>query len=203
MLKKVADYFSTGRMTVISGVFLALSLALLITKNFVELNVSPYLDPAWGAIVISGFPLAYLAFSRLFKQRWISSALLITIAMISALAIGQVFAAGEVAFIMAIGEILEDKTTQRARKGINKLINMTPQTGRVFYEENGATVEKVIPAEDIRAGMNLRVLAGETIPVDGKILSGTTSVDQSIMTGESLPVDKYEGDEVFCGTINC
>ena len=86
MLKKVADYFSTGRMTVISGVFLALSLALLITKNFVELNVSPYLDPAWGAIVISGFPLAYLAFSRLFKQRWISSALLITIAMISALA---------------------------------------------------------------------------------------------------------------------
>ena len=203
MLKKVADYFSTGRMTVISGVFLALSLALLITKNFVELNVSPYLDPAWGAIVISGFPLAYLAFSRLFKQRWISSALLITIAMISALAIGQVFAAGEVAFIMAIGEILEDKTTERARKGINKLINMTPQTGRVFYEENGATVEKVIPAEDIRAGMNLRVLAGETIPVDGKILSGTTSVDQSIMTGESLPVDKYEGDEVFCGTINC
>ena len=203
MLKKIADYLSKGRMTIVSGVFLALSLALLIVKNFVELNISPYLDPAWVTVVISGYPLAYLALSRLFKQRWISSALLITIAMVAALAIGQVFAAGEVAFIMAIGEILEDKTTERAKKGINKLINMTPQTGRVIYEENGATIEKVIPAEEIKTGMKLRVLAGETIPVDGKILSGTTSVDQSIMTGESLPVDKSEGDEVFCGTMNC
>ena len=203
MLKKIADYLSKGRMTIVSGVFLALSLALLIVKNFVELNISPYLDPAWVTVVISGYPLAYLALSRLFKQRWISSALLITIAMVAALAIGQVFAAGEVAFIMAIGEILEDKTTERAKKGINKLINMTPQTGRVIYEENGATIEKVIPAEEIKTGMKLRVLAGETIPVDGKILSGTTSVDQSIMTGESLPVDKSEDDEVFCGTMNC
>lgn len=203
MLKKIAEYLGKGKMTVISGVFLALSLVLLIVKNFVELNISPYLDPAWVTVVISGYPLVYSALQRLFKQRWISSALLITIAMVAALAIGQVFAAGEVAFIMAIGEILEDKTTERAKRGINKLIDMTPQTGRAIYEENGATVEKVIPAEEIKAGMKLRVLAGETIPVDGKILSGITSVDQSVMTGESLPVDKYEGDEVFCGTMNC
>ena len=203
MLKKIAEYLDKGKMTVISGAFLALSLVLLIVKNFVELNISPYLDPAWVTVVISGYPLVYSALQRLFKQRWISSALLITIAMVAALAVGQVFAAGEVAFIMAIGEILEDKTTERAKRGINKLIDMTPQTGRAIYEENGAIVEKVIPAEEIKAGMKLRVLAGETIPVDGKILSGTTSVDQSVMTGESLPVDKYEGDEVFCGTMNC
>lgn len=203
MLKKIADCFSKGRMTIVAGVFLLMSLALLIAKNFVELNISSYLDPAWITVVISGYPLIYLALYRLFRQRWVSSALLITIAMVAALAIGQVFAAGEVAFIMAIGEILENKTTERAKKGINKLVNMTPQTGRVIYEENGITVEKVIPAEEIEPGMKLRVLAGETIPVDGKILSGTTSVDQSIMTGESLPVDKYEGDEVFCGTMNC
>lgn len=203
MLKKIADCFSKGRMTIVAGVFLLMSLVLLIAKNFVELNISSYLDPAWITVVISGYPLIYLALYRLFRQRWVSSALLITIAMVAALAIGQVFAAGEVAFIMAIGEILENKTTERAKKGINKLVNMTPQTGRVIYEENGITVEKVIPAEEIESGMKLRVLAGETIPVDGKILSGTTSVDQSIMTGESLPVDKYEGDEVFCGTMNC
>lgn len=203
MLKKIADYLGKGRMAIVSGVFLALSLALLIVGNFVELNISPYLDPAWVTVVISGYPLVYSALHRLFKQRRISSALLITIAMVAALVIGQVFAAGEVAFIMAIGEILENKTTERAKKGINKLINMTPQTGRVIYEENGIAAEKVIPAEEIKAGMKLRVLAGETIPADGKIISGTTSVDQSIMTGESLPVDKCEGDEVFCGTMNC
>ncbi len=203
MPKKIADYFSKGRMTLVAGVFLALSLALLIVKNFVELNISPYLDPAWVTVVISGYPLVYLALSRLFRQRWISSALLITIAMVAALAIGEIFAAGEVAFIMAVGEILENKTTERAKRGINKLINLTPQTGRVIDEENGTAVEKVIPVQEIEAGMRLRVLAGETIPVDGKILSGTTSVDQSVMTGESLPVDKYEGDEVFCGTMNC
>lgn len=198
-LSRVADFLAGLKMTIVAGVFLALSLALLITKNFVELNISPWLDPALITVVISGYPLLYLALSRLFKQRWVSSALLITVAMIASLCLAEVFAAGEVAFIMAIGAILEDKTAERAKKGLNNLIKLTPQTGRVLLE-NG---EKIVPASEIQSGMKLRVLAGETIPVDGKIISGTTSVDQSIMTGESLPVDKTEGDEVFCGTMNC
>ena len=198
-LSRVADFLAGLKMTIVAGVFLALSLALLITKNFVELNISPWLDPALITVVISGYPLLYLALSRLFKQRWMSSALLITVAMIASLCLAEVFAAGEVAFIMAIGAILEDKTAERAKKGLNNLIKLTPQTGRVLLE-NG---EKIVPASEIKSGMKLRVLAGETIPVDGKIISGTTSVDQSIMTGESLPVDKTEGDEVFCGTMNC
>ena len=87
---------------------------------------------------------------------------------------------------------------QRAKKGLKKLISLAPTQGRRIRDGK----EEMIPAEDIRKGDVLRILAGETIPVDGKILTGETSVDQSIMTGESLPVDKTVGDEVFCGTIN-
>lgn len=118
--------------------------------------------------------------------------------MIAAIAIGDLFAAGEVAFIMAIGAILEEKTTERAKKGLKKLISLTPQQGRKI--SNGK--EEMIAAEDIKMNDILRVLPGESIPVDGDIMDGVTSVDQSIMTGESLPVDKTVGDSVFCGTIN-
>ena len=124
--------------------------------------------------------------------------MLITIAMIAAIAIGDLFAAGEVAWIMAIGAILEEKTTERARKGLKKLISLAPAQGRRI--RNGK--EKMIPAEEINEGDVLRILPGETIPVDGLILSGETSVDQSVLTGESLPVDKSAGENVFCGTIN-
>ena len=118
--------------------------------------------------------------------------------MIAAVCIGDLFAAGEVAFIMEIGAILEDMTTERAKKGLKNLISLTPAQGRLLRDGN----EVMISAEEIKAGDILRVLPGETIPVDGEIISGETSVDQSIMTGESLPVDKTVGDSVFCGTIN-
>ncbi len=112
--------------------------------------------------------------------------------------VGDLFAAGEVAFIMAIGAILEDMTAERAKKGLKKLIGLAPTQGRRMA--NGK--EQMIPADEICLDDILRVLPGETIPVDGIIVSGETSVDQSIMTGESLPVDKAVGETVFCGTIN-
>ena len=123
---------------------------------------------------------------------------MIAIAMFAAIAIGDLFAAGEVAFIMAIGALLEDATTNRAKKGLKKLISLAPTQGRRIRDGK----EEMIPAEKIVKGDMLRILPGETIPVDGIIISGETSVDQSIMTGESLPVDKAGGDTVFCGTIN-
>jgi len=119
-------------------------------------------------------------------------------AMIAAIIIGDIFAAGEVAFIMAIGAILEEKTAERSKKGLKKLISLAPQQGRKI--DNG--IEEMINVEEIKVGDILRVLPGETIPVDGKIISGNTSVDQAVMTGESLPVDKEAGDNVFSGTIN-
>lgn len=118
--------------------------------------------------------------------------------MFAAIAIGDLFAAGEVAFIMAIGALLEDATTNRARKGLKKLIDLAPAKGRRIKDGK----EEVIDAEDIKKDDILRILPGETIPADGVIIKGDTSVDQAVMTGESLPVDKTTGDSVFCGTIN-
>lgn len=203
-LKKINDYLAGLPMTIVAGVFLLLDLVPHLMEEFggtpVHLRFFPF-DPSWITIIISGIPLLYLAIWRIIYNRGIakiSSALLICIAMFAALAIGELFAAGEVAFIMALGALLEDATTNRARKGLKKLISLTPTQGRRIRDGK----EEMIPAEEIRKGDVLRILAGETIPVDGKILTGETSVDQSIMTGESLPVDKAVGDEVFCGTIN-
>ena len=195
MLKRINDFMAGLPMTIIGGVLLVFSFAL--PRTGVNLPV----DPAWGTVVISGIPLLYLAVWRIIYNPGISkisSALLITIAMFAAIAIGDLFAAGEVAFIMAIGALLEDATTNRAKKGLKKLISLAPTQGRRIRDGK----EEMIPAEKIVKGDMLRILPGETVPVDGVIVSGETSVDQSIMTGESLPVDKAAGDTVFCGTIN-
>jgi len=196
-MKKIIDFFAGVPMTIVAGIFLAISLVLMLT------GIECPVDPAWITIIISGIPMLYLALIRLFFQKWVSSALLISIAMIASIAIGEIFAAGEVAFIMAIGAILEDITIARAKKGLSKLIALAPIEGRKLTKKEGVFTEEMIPAEQIRVGDLLRVLPGEKIPVDGKIVTGNTSVDQSVMTGESLPVDKTIGEEVFCGTMNC
>ncbi|MDE7399183.1 MAG: cation-translocating P-type ATPase [Oscillospiraceae bacterium] len=194
-MKKINDFLAGLPMTIVGGVFLVISLVLS------KCNVAFPVDPAWATVIVSGIPLLYLSVWRIIHNKGISkisSALLITIAMFAAIAINDLFAAGEVAFIMAIGAILEDMTTERAKKGLKKLIGLAPRQGRRISGDK----EEMIDAEDIQKEDILRILPGETIPVDGVILSGETSVDQSIMTGESLPVDKTVGESVFCGTMN-
>lgn len=200
ILEKISEYFSGIKMVIVSGVFLAISLYMML--NGVQLR-SDQINPAIITVIISGYPLFYEALSALFKEKRITSALLISIAIVASLAIGETFAAGEVAFIMAIGEILEDKTVARAKKGLSKLIELAPLQGRKISQKNNETVEEIISVDKIKVNDVLRVLPGETIPVDGKIIVGATSVDQSVMTGESLPVDKGIGSDVFCGTLNC
>lgn len=99
---------------------------------------------------------------------------------------------------MQLGALLEELTVARARAGIEKLVHLTPRTARIL--KNGTEV--IVPAEQVQVGDLLRVLPGEVIPVDGVILSGQTSVNQAVMTGESLPVDKGPGDTVSSGTVN-
>ena len=204
MMKKVNDILAGLPMTIVAGVFLLFDLIPHLAEEFagekIRFDLIPF-DPAWVTIVICGIPLLYLAVWRIIHNPGmskISSALLICIAMFAAVAIGDLFAAGEVVFIMAVGALLEDATTSRAKKGLKKLISLVPAKGRRIIDGN----EEMIPAEEIRLHDVLRILPGETIPVDGRIISGETSVDQSIMTGESLPVDKGVGEEVYCGTIN-
>ena len=196
MIKKINDFLAGWPMTLISGVFLLASFILP------RIGYPAGENLAWVCVIICGLPLLYLAIWRIIYNKGISkisSALLISMAMIAALWIGDLFAAGEVAFIMEIGALLEDMTTERAKKGLKNLISLVPETGRILRDGQ----EVIIPAAEIKKEDILRVLPGETIPVDGIILEGNTSVDQSVMTGESLPVDKTVGDTVYSGTINC
>lgn len=196
MIKKINDFLAGWLMTLVSGVFLLASFILP------RIGYPAGENLAWVCVIICGLPLLYLAIWRIIYNKGISkisSALLISMAMIAALWIGDLFAAGEVAFIMEIGALLEDMTTERAKKGLKNLISLVPETGRILRDGQ----EVIIPAAEIKKEDILRVLPGETIPVDGIILEGNTSVDQSVMTGESLPVDKTVGDTVYSGTINC
>lgn len=195
MIRKINDFLAGWLMTIIGGIFLIASF-ILPRMGYPK---GEYL--AWICVIISGIPLLYLSIWRIIYNKGISkisSALLISMAMIAAILIGDLFAAGEVAFIMEIGALLEDMTTRRAKKGLKKLISLAPEKARVI--QNGA--ESCVAIERVAIGDIIRVLPGETIPVDGRIISGETSVDQSVMTGESLPADKTVGDNVFSGTIN-
>ena len=194
MIDEITDFLFGLKMTIISGIFLLIAVIFMIFG----IDTPIYLNPAWGTVIISGIPMLLLAMTRLIREKWISSALLIAIAMVASLLIGEIFAAGEVAWIMALGALLEDWTVERAKKGLRNLINLTPQTGRRIVDGK----EEVISVDEIKIGDTLRILPGESVPVDGEIIKGTSSLDQSIMTGESLPIDKEVGDEVFCGTMN-
>lgn len=163
-------------------------------------------DPAWIPLLLCGLPVLKEATEAIIVERRIRAALLISTAMTACVAIGQLFAAGEVAFIMALGEKLEKLTVSRAKKGLHKLVALVPQTARrvvtcpkcrakgIFFKD--------VPVGEIAPGDGVMVKPGETIPVDGTIAEGSTTVDQSVMTGESLPVDKAVGDEVYSGTLN-
>ena len=105
---------------------------------------------------------------------------------------------GELEELLELGGLLEDLTVAKARAGIEKLVHLTPRPARVISGDS----EKIIPAEKVQVGDILRVLPGETIAVDGVMISGETSVNQAVMTGESLPVDKTVGDDVSSGTVN-
>ncbi len=173
----------------ISGVALVVSIFDLLSLPF---------DAAWVAIVLCGIPIVLEALIGLITAFDIKADVLVSLALIAAVLIGEDFAAGEVAFIMQLGALLEDVTVARARAGIEKLVHLTPQTARLLLPDG----ENIVPAEQVRVGDRLRVLPGESIPVDGVITSGQTSINQAVMTGESLPVDKTVGDEVSSGTVN-
>ena len=195
LLKKIESFLELGGVKK-EIVLLAVSGAALIVSIF-DLLPLPF-DAAWVAIILCGIPILLEALIGLITAFDIKADVLVSLALIASVCIGEDFAAGEVAFIMQLGALLEDVTVARARAGIEKLVHLTPQTARIIREDG----EEIIAAERVRVGDRLRVLPGEGIPVDGVILSGQTSINQAVMTGESLPVDKAAGDEVCSGTVN-
>lgn len=192
MLKEKIDKLSTLPYVVISGIFLLLSFILMLGKIKLAFN------PVWVTIFISGTPMFYYALRNITVNKKITVAVLISIAIISSIFIGEYFAAGEIAFIMALGELLEDYTIKRTNKGINRLISILPQKARIVRDNSEYSVD----LEDVKINDIVRIKEGETIPFDGTIIKGSTQIDESTINGESLPKDKLEGDIVYSGTTN-
>ncbi|MDO5814248.1 MAG: cation-translocating P-type ATPase [Methanobrevibacter sp.] len=153
---------------------------------------------SWIAVALCGTPIFKECIEGLVTEFDIKADVLVSMAIIASIIIGEVFAAGEIATIMAIGGFLETYTASKTHRRIEKLVKMSPQVATRI--KNG--IEDTIPIEEIRIGDILKVLPGESIPTDGIILKGETSIDQSTLTGESLPVDKKENDEIYSGTMN-
>ncbi len=178
--------------------------AVCIAVSFAALAVSLIhgdvngFDTAWIAVVLCGIPISVDAITGLLLRHDIRADVIVFIALCAALYIGDIFTAGEVAAIMQIGGLLEDITAERARSGIGKLVDMSPTTARVVDGDSETTKQ----ASEVAEGDILRVLPGETVPADGIVVSGSTSIDQSLVTGESVPADKAAGDEVYGGTVN-
>jgi len=193
-MKRIQTYFGNKSLRITW--LLAISLPALIL-SYIGWPELPF-DIAWVAVILCGVPILAEAAEGLVTSFNIKADVLVAMAIVASVVINEIFAAGEVAFIMKLGELLEDLTVHRARSGIEKLVKLKPRTARLL--KNGA--EQIVPAESVKAGDILRVNPGETIAADGILIFGQTSVDESVMTGESIPVDKLEGDEVKSGTVN-
>ena len=152
---------------------------------------------ALAAAVIGGGRVVYLALAALFEGS-IGADIALAVACIAAACLGEYFVAAEVVFIALVGECLEALTFERAQRAIGKLLDFYPRTARVIRGD--AEVE--VPTEQVAVGDRVVVRPGERISVDGVVLRGRSAVDQAVLTGESMPVDKGEGDPVYTGTVN-
>jgi len=149
------------------------------------------------SLIIGGYPILKSAIKALLIPD-LNVDTLVSIAAIAATSVGAYQEAATVIFIMLLGEFLEHLTVGKARRAIASLIQLSPKTAWVRREDQ----EVQVPIEEVKAKEVVIVKPGERIPVDGKIISGCGSINQSMLTGESIPVDKGMGDRVYCGTIN-
>ncbi len=151
-----------------------------------------------GAIVSGGFYFAREAVEELWKERQVGIELLMSVAIVAAAALGQWREAALVACLYSITEAVEGFTIRRTRFAIRKLMDLVPPKARVV--RNGA--EEEVPLEAVQVGERLRVRPGESIPLDGRVVEGFSTVNEAPITGESLPVEHDAGDTVFAGTLN-
>lgn len=158
---------------------------------------------SWGvalaltALVLSGLPIIWGAYKGL-MQRQVNVDELVSLAIIACLIEGEFLTAAVVSFVMVFGAMLEEATSNSARKAVESLVSLSPDTATVIADGQMQTV----PVAEIKVGDLLLVKPGERIPVDGVVMKGITSVDESSMTGEPIPREKGVGDEMYAGTLN-
>ncbi|MEW6740207.1 MAG: cation-translocating P-type ATPase [Nitrospirota bacterium] len=190
-------FFAKGEWTFdllrIGFVFLLIVLSLTgITKRLSPSDIFSII-----AIVVGGYPLIKHAYIDL-REKAITADVFMALGVVAAAAIGEFRSAAIIAFFMLISEFIDSFTMEKSRKAIKDLIDMAPKTARV---KRGDT-EIEIPVEEVKKGDIVVVKPGEKIPVEGVIISGRGSINQASITGESIPIEKREGDIVYAATIN-
>lgn len=153
-----------------------------------------------GAYVLAGLEVLYKALRNIRKGQIFDENFLMSLATLGALAIGEFPEAASVMIFYRTGEFLQDLAVDRSRRSISALVAIRPETARRKVEGSTATID--IPVEDVRIGDLLVVRPGERIPVDGRIVQGSSTLDTSAITGESLPQEVSVGDEILSGSIN-
>ena len=151
------------------------------------------------SLCFSGFPIVWNAIQGLLHFRTNVDEL-VSIAIVASLILGEWVSAAIVAFIMVLGGLIEEFTSARARRHIEALLHASPTHARIV---DAAGDIRMVPVEELRAGHQVLSRPGDVIPVDGVIIEGAGDVDESMLTGESMPVCKSCGDRVSAGTINC
>jgi Cd2+/Zn2+-exporting ATPase len=162
-----------------------------------EIQTSVGIALALGALVLSGLPIVWGAVRGLY-QRQVNVDELVSLALIACLIEGEFLTAAVVSFVMVFGAMLEEATSNSARKSVESLVSLSPDTATVIADGK----MKTVPAAEVKVGDLLLVKPGERIPVDGVVIKGITSVDESSMTGEPIPREKEIGDEIYAGTLN-
>ena len=150
------------------------------------------------AALIAGYEIAVMAYNSLVKRHTIGPALLVVIACIASFIIGHGEEGAAVALLYYIAEFLEDYAELRAKRSIKSLVELAPETARVKVDGG----EEVRNVDQVKIGEIVIIRPGDKVPLDGNIVHGTSSINQASITGESLPVTKTVGDEVFSGTVN-
>jgi len=150
-----------------------------------------------GSVAINGLPIIWGAFQGV-RRREVNVDELVSLAIVASLAAGELLSAAVVSFVMVMGTLIEGATSESARKAIRELIQVAPQHATVL--ENGSPIVKTVAS--IKVGDIIVVKPGERIPVDARIVSGSTAIDEASITGESIPVEKQTGNTVYSGTLN-
>jgi len=180
--------------------YIVISSALLIAVAllFIHLGISGFGSDVLmtAAAGVAGYPIAKKAYMTL-RMRVLGIESLVTVAVFGALAIGEFWEAAAVTFLFVFGSWLEARALEKTRSSLKSLLDLQPQTASVLRD--GEEVER--SPDQVNIGEIVRVRPGEKIPVDGVIQKGRASVNQAAITGESIPVGKDIGDEVFSGTI--
>ena len=179
----------------IGGVLAAVSWLAHLTGSANELVATL---PAVAAALLLGWKLFYASVKEVMNGR-VSSSSLAALAILAAMAVGKYGTAAFLAFILLVADQIVSRTADGAKRAIEQLISLTPDDARIVNDDGS---ESMSPVGQVRVGQRVRIRPGENLPVDGRVISGETTINQASLTGESMPVEAQLGSDVYAGTSN-